>query len=140
MIEIGLVTLLFVLSVIANSIITRWSTKRVLGLNISVLSSYLIVLGRSLAALLAGLAIGYAVRIGFLGDSKESFDYLKIASMLLIACLSFFAYWFLLGKVSKTSISLWSMTKTVTAETGLLIVSVVGVSIVLSTVFFLFSQ
>lgn len=139
MVEIVAIALLFVLSLMANAVITRWSTKRILGLDMSVMSSYLVVVGRSLAALLAGFAIGYAVRLGFLTENNGQIEYVKMAAMLLVACLSFLAYWVLLGKVSKTSISLWGMTKTVATETGMLAVSVVGVSIVLSTVFFLFS-
>lgn len=139
MVEIVAIALLFVLSLMANAVITRWSTKRVLGLDMTVMSSYLVVVGRSLAALLAGFAIGYAVRLGFLTENNGQIEYVKMAAMLLVACLSFLAYWVLLGKVSNTSISLWGMTKTVATETGMLAVSVVGVSIVLSAVFFLFS-
>lgn len=138
-VEIVAIALLFVLSLMANAVITRWSTKRVLGLDMTVMSSYLVVVGRSLAALLAGFAIGYAVRLGFLTENNGQIEYVKMAAMLLVACLSFLAYWVLLGKVSNTSISLWGMTKTVATETGMLAVSVVGVSIVLSAVFFLFS-
>lgn len=139
MVEIVAIALLFVLSLMANAVITRWSTKRVLGLDMTVMSSYLVVVGRSLAALLAGFAIGYAVRLGFLTENNGQIEYVKMAAMLLVACLSFLAYWVLLGKVSKKSISFWGMTKTVATETGMLAVSVVGVSVVLSTVFFLFS-
>ncbi len=139
MIEIVALALLFVLSLMANAVIIKWSTKRVLGLDISVMSSYLVVMGRSLAALLAGFAIGYAVRLGLLTENNDQIEYVKIAAMLLVACLSFLAYWILLGKASKTSISFWGVTKTVATETVMLAISVVGVSVVLSTVFFLFS-
>ena len=135
--EIGVVGILFVISLAANAIITRWSTKRVLGLEVSLVKSWLVVSGRSFAALLAGFAIGYAVRLELQGNA--SYKVIQLSGMLLVSCLSFLAYWVLLGKMTNTSISLWGMTKTVAAETVMLVISVVGISIVLSIIFYIFN-
>ncbi|MBL4607585.1 MAG: hypothetical protein JKY01_07130 [Pseudomonadales bacterium] len=135
--EIGVVGILFVLSLAANATITRWSTKRVLGLEVSLVKSWLIVSGRSFAALLAGFAIGYAVRLGLQGDAP--YKAIQLSGMVLVSCLSFLAYWVLLGKMTNTSISLWGMTKTVAAETVMLVICVVGISIVLSIIFYIFN-
>ncbi len=135
--EIGVVGILFILSLAANAIITRWSTKRVLGLEVSLVKSWLIVSGRSFAALLAGFAIGYAVRLELQGD--VAYKAVQLSGMILVSCLSFLAYWVLLGKMTNTSISLWGMTKTVAAETVMLVISVVGISIVLSVIFYIFN-
>ena len=135
--EIGVVGILFVLSLAANATITRWSTKRVLGLEVSLVKSWLIVSGRSFAALLAGFAIGYAVRLGLQGDVP--YKAIQLSGMVLVSCLSFLAYWVLLGKMTNTSISLWGMTKTVAAETVMLVICVVGISIVLSIIFYIFN-
>lgn len=139
---IGAIGALFVLSMAANVFITRWSAKRILGLDVPVVKSGLIVLGRSLAALLAGFAVGYAIRLGFasdgVGEGTVVARTIQMSGMMLVACLSFLAYWLLLGKMTNTQISLWGMTKTVAAESTMLVISVVGVSLVLSTLFVLF--
>lgn len=138
MTEIGIVGILFIVSLAANALITQWSAKRVLGIDVSIVHSGVIVMGRTLAALLGGFAVGYAIRLGFQGDTGNKA--IQIAGMGAVAVLSFIAYWALLGKITKTSISLWGMTKTVATETALLVVSVIGIAIVLSTVFTLFSS
>lgn len=139
LIEIISIAVLFVISLVANAIITKWSAKRVLGLDLTNFSASLVVIGRSLAALLAGFSIGYAIRLGFLPEVEGDLEYIKLAMMLFVACLSFLAYWALLGRVSKTRISFLGMAKTVATETVMLVVSVVGVSLVISSAFFLFS-
>ena len=136
--EIGVVSVLFLLSLGANALITRWSTRRVLGLDVSLLKSGTIVLGRSFAALLAGFAVGYAIRLGLQGG-EIAHKVIQISGMGLVAVLSFLVYWVLLGKMTSTSISLWGMTKTVAAESVMLIVGSVGVAIVLSVLFYLFN-
>ncbi len=136
MLEIIVIAVLFVVSMLVNAIITRWSTKRVLGIEVSWLKSTVIVIGRSFAALLAGFVIGYAVRLGLAGEINQ--NAMKIAAMFVIASLSFLAYWVLLGKMTNTQISFWGMTKTVGTEAVMLSVTVIGISVVLSTVFFLF--
>ena len=100
------------------------------------MKSTVIVIGRSFAALLAGFVIGYAVRLGLAGEINQ--NAMKIAAMFVIASLSFLAYWVLLGKMTNTQISFWGMTKTVGTEAVMLSVTVIGISVVLSTVFFLF--
>ena len=61
MVEIGVLSILFVLSLTANALATKWPTKRGLGLEVSLVKSGLNTVGRCLAALLAGFAIGYAI-------------------------------------------------------------------------------
>lgn len=136
MVEIGVVSILFLLSLAANALITRWSAKKVLGLEVSLVRSGLIVAGRSLAALLAGFAVGYAIRLGLQGDVAHKA--LQLAGMVVVALLSFFAYWVLLGKMTNTSISFWGMTKTVATETVMLLVAAFGIAIVLSFIFYTF--
>ncbi|MCG8061004.1 MAG: hypothetical protein N0E38_14420 [Candidatus Thiodiazotropha endolucinida] len=97
MVEIGVVSILFLLSLAANALITRWSAKKVLGLEVSLVRSGLIVAGRSLAALLAGFAVGYAIRLGLQGNVAHKA--VQLAGMAMVALLSFFAYWALLGKM-----------------------------------------
>jgi len=121
---------------LVNALITKWSTKRVLGIEVSWLKSTVIVVGRSLAALLAGFVIGYAVRLGLTGEIDQ--NAMKITAMFAVACMSFLAYWLLLGKITNTQISFWGMTKTVGTEAVMLSVTVIGISVVLSTVFYLF--
>ena len=139
---IGAIAALFVLSMTVNVFITRWSAKRVLGLDVTVVKSGLIVLGRSLAALLAGFAVGYAIQLGFVpdggGEGTVVARNIQMSGLMLVACLSFLVYWLLLGKMTHTQISLWGMTKTVAAESTMLVISVVGVSLVLSTLLVLF--
>ena len=142
MTEVGVIALLFVLSLAANALITRWSTKRVLGLDVSMVKAGLIVTVRSLAALLAGFSIGYGINIGLIHNPEgqgQDARYAQMGAMALVACLSFLAYWAMLGKLTNSRISFWGMTKTVATETTLLVASVVGVSVVLSTVFYFFS-
>jgi len=67
MTEIGVLTLLFLLSFAANTFITLWSTKKVLGIEVSLVQSGLIVLGR----FFAGFAVGYAIRIAWKNDSQS---------------------------------------------------------------------
>lgn len=136
MVEIGVVSILFLLSLAANALITRWSAKKVLGLEVSLVRSGLIVAGRSLAALLAGFAVGYAIRLGLQGDVAHKA--VQLAGMVVVALLSFFAYWALLGKMTNTSISFWGMTKTVATETVMLLVAAFGIAIVLSFIFYTF--
>jgi len=136
MTEIGIVGGLFLISLVANAAITRWSTKRVLGINVSFIRSSLIVAGRSLAALLAGFSIGYVIRVGLQDETPDKV--VMLSSMTIVSLLSFFAYWLLLGKMTNTSISLWGMTKTVAAETVMLIVVSSGIAIVLSFIFYTF--
>lgn len=136
MVEIGVVSILFLLSLAANALITRWSAKKVLGLEVSLVRSGLIVAGRSLAALLAGFAVGYAIRLGLQGDVAHKA--VQLAGMAMVALLSFFAYWALLGKMTNTSISFWGMTKTVATETVMLLVAAFGIAIVLSFIFYTF--
>jgi hypothetical protein len=141
MLQIGVVAILFVLSMAANALITRWSARRVLGLDVSVVKSGIIVLGRSFAALLAGFAIGYIIRLVFVTNGMEEVAglsmNLQIGALAMVAGLSFLAYWVLLERVTNTNISLWGMTKTVATESVVLGVSVVGVSVILSAVFVL---
>ncbi|MCG7883721.1 MAG: hypothetical protein AB2669_07235 [Candidatus Thiodiazotropha endolucinida] len=136
MVEIGVVSILFLLSLAANALITRWSAKKVLGLEVSLVRSGLIVAGRSLAALLAGFAVGYAIRLGLQGNVAHKA--VQLAGMAMVALLSFFAYWALLGKMTNTSISFWGMTKTVATETVMLLVAAFGIAIVLSFIFYTF--
>ncbi|MFC1337330.1 MAG: hypothetical protein G8D91_21915 [gamma proteobacterium symbiont of Clathrolucina costata] len=138
--EISFVGMLFLLSLAANAIITRWSTKRVLGLDVSLVKSGVIVVGRSLAALLGGFAVGYAIKVGLLqGDVEVANKAIQLTGMAAVAALSFLAYWVLLGKMTNTSISLWGMTKTVATESVMLIVASVGIAIILSVVMVTFS-
>lgn len=137
MTEIIVVGSLFLFSLGLNAFTARWSTRKVLGINLSWASSGLIVLGRSLAALLAGFAIGYAIRLLLQGNVNQNI--LQLASMFVISILSFLAYWALLGKLSGKSISLWGMTKTVATETMVLVGSCTAIAIVLSTVIYLFN-
>lgn len=136
MVEIGVVSILFLLSLAANALITRWSAKKVLGLEVSLVRSGLIVAGRSLAALLAGFAVGYGIRLGLQGDVAHKA--VQLAGMVVVALLSFFAYWALLGKMTNTSISFWGMTKTVATETVMLLVAAFGIAIILSFIFYTF--
>ena len=137
MAEIGVVGILFLLSLVANALVTRWSAKRVLGIEVSLLKSGLIVTGRSLAALLAGFAIGYIIRLS-IQSGDNSHQAVQIMGMGIVALLSFGAYWALLGKITNTSISLWGMTKTVATETVMLVVTAFGIAIILSTIFYTF--
>lgn len=136
MVEIGVVSILFLLSLAANALITKWSAKKVLGLEVSLVRSGLIVAGRSFAALLAGFAVGYAIRLGLQGDVAHKA--VQLAGMAVVALLSFFAYWALLGKMTNASISFWGMTKTVATETVMLLVAAFGIAIVLSFIFYTF--
>ena len=137
--EISIVGALFLLSLVANAIITRWSTKRVLGLEVSLVKSSVIIVGRSLAAMLGGFAIGYGIKVGLLEGEEIDHKFIQLSGMVTVALLSFIAYWVLLGKMTNTSISFWGMTKTVVTETTMLIIVSIGIAIVLSTIFFLFS-
>lgn len=136
MVEIGVVSILFLLSLAANALMTRWSAKKVLGLEVSLFRSGLIVAGRSLAALLAGFAAGYVIRLGLQGDVAHKA--VQLSCMVVVALLSFFAYWALLGKMTNTSISFWGMTKTVVTETVMLLVIAFGIAIILSFTFYTF--
>lgn len=133
---IAIVGILFLVSLVVNAIIARWSANKVLGVKISLLRSGLAVGGRSLAALLGGFAVGYAIKVGAQGDAPHKM--IQIVGMLCVTGLSFLAYWVLLGKITNTSISLWGMTKTVATETLLLIVSAFGIALLLSAIFYLF--
>jgi len=137
--EISIVGVLFLLSLVANAVITRWSTKRVLGLEVSLVKSSVIVVGRSLAAMLGGFAIGYGIKVGLLEGGEVNHKFIQLSGMAVVVVLSFVAYWVLLGKMTNTSISFWGMTKTVATETIMLVVVSVGIAIVLSVVFFTFS-
>jgi len=136
--EILIIAALFIASLLLNALITRWSTKRILGIEVSWLKSTLIVAGRSLCALLAGFVLGFCIRLGLTGELDQNI--LQISAMVVVACLSFLAYWILLGKMTKTRISLWGMTKTVGTEAVMLSVTVIGISVVLSTVFYVFEN
>lgn len=138
MIEIGLIAILFVLSLAANAIIARWSAKKVLGLDVSLVRSMSIVAGRSFAALLAGFAIGYAIRLGLAEDSGTAQNTVQMIGVGAVALLSFLAYWLLLGKMTGTNISLVGMTKTVAVETGMLFACAFAIAIIMSTMFVLF--
>lgn len=127
---------LFLISLGVNALMTQWSAKRVLGIQISVLKSGIVVLLRSLAALLAGFAVGYVIRIGLHGEIADKG--IQVAGMVVVSILSFLAYWVLLGRFTKSSITLWGMTKTVGAETAMLSLAAVGIAVVVSTVFFVF--
>lgn len=134
--EILVLSVLFLVSLAANALVTRWSTKRVLGINLSVIKSGIIVLLRSLAALLAGFAVGYAIRVGSSGDIADKG--IQVVGMALVSLFSFLAYWVLLGRFTKSSISLWGMTKTVGTETALLVLASLGIALVVSVVFVVF--
>ena len=134
--EIIFIAVLFVLSMLLNAMITRWSAKRVLGIEVSWLKSTLIITGRSLCALLAGFVVGFAIRLGLTGELDQNI--LQIIGMVIVAGLSFLAYWILLGKMTNTRITFWGMTKTVGTEAVMLSVTVLGISVVLSTVFYMF--
>lgn len=137
MIEIGVVAVLFLLSIAANAILTKYSTSMVLGLNISLFRSSVIVAVRSFAALLSGYSVGYAIRLG-LAQEQQANTNIQIAGMVLVSLFSFLVYWILLGKLSGSRISLVGITKTIAAETLLLLVSSAGVAIVLSILFAFF--
>lgn len=135
--EIGVVAVLFLLSIAANAILTKYSTSIVLGINISLFKSSIIVAVRSFAALLSGYSVGYAIRLG-LAQEQQANTNIQIACMVLVSLFSFLAYWILLGKLSGSRISLVGITKTIAAETLFLLVSSVGVAIVLSILFAFF--
>lgn len=122
-----------VASLVLNALVTKWSTKRMLGLEVSVFKSVLVVATRSCAALLAGLAIGYLIKAG---SSKENLptDLVQIAGVIFVGALSFFVYWLTLGKVTGTKVHVWAMTKTVAVETGVMIAAVIALSLVISLV------
>ena len=138
MFEIITIAVLFVISMLLNAVITKWSTKRVLGMEVSWLKSTLIVTGRSLCALLAGFVLGFAIRLGLTGELDQ--NVLQITGMVIVAGLSFLAYWILLGKMTNTRISFWGMTKTVGTEAVMLSMTVIGISVVLSTLFYVFES
>lgn len=137
MIEIGVVAVLFLLSIAANAILTKYSTSMVLGLNISLFRSGVIVAVRSFAALLSGYSVGYAIRLG-LAQEQQANTNIQIAGMVLVSLFSFLVYWILLGKLSGSRIPLVGIAKTIAAETLLLLVSSAGVAIVLSILFAFF--
>ena len=130
---------LFMLSLAVNTVITRWSTKRVLGIDVSYFNSGIAVTGRSLPGLLAGFALGYAVRIGLQGDAATIDGALQIGAMVIISIFSFLVYWVLLGKLTGKEISLWGITKTAATETVVMIGSVFVIGIVLSVTFYFFN-
>lgn len=135
MTEILIVAGLMVLSMVFNSMISRWSARRFIGIELSFMKANFLVLSRSLAALLAGFCVGYAIKLGF--NSGEEMRGVKIVGVLLMSLVSFFIYWGLMQKVSGKKIELLTMIKSVAAEAGVLIVSIVAISIVLSTIFVL---
>jgi len=130
---------IFVLSLIANAYVAQWSTKKVMGIDISLVNSGLVVTGRTFASLLAGFAIGYAINIGLTGNADSVEGMIKIMAMSIVSIFSFLVYWALLGKFTKTKISLWGMTKTAATETVVMLSSVVVISLILSSLYFMFN-
>lgn len=121
---------LFIISLLLNAIVTKYSAKKVLGIELSFLKSNLVVLGKSLAMLLAGFCVGYGIKIGFNGATELKSA--KLIALSSVTLLSFFVYWYLLGRISATRITLWGMTKTVITETGIMIGSIVGIALILA--------
>lgn len=135
--EILVVAVLFIVSIGFNALIARYSTKKVLGIEMSFFKSSLVVIGRTLAALLAGFCVGYGVKVAF--ASEVDMKWVQLTGLLLMTGLSFVAYWILLGKVTQTKIPFVGMAKTAIAETGLTIVSIIGVSVIISILLVLFN-
>lgn len=123
------VGLLFVVSTVGSALLQKWSTRKVLGIDISIFKSSILVLGRSLAALFIGFAIGYLIRI-LRADLDP--DWIRLVGMGVVTVLSFLIYWILLGKLTKRQVSLVGMTKTVALEGVLLVCAVVAIALLLS--------
>lgn len=134
--EILVVFTFFVTSLLLNALVTKYSAKKVLGIELSFLKSNLVVLGKSLAMLLAGFCVGYGIKLGF--DGKTELKSVKLIALSSVTLLSFFVYWFLLGKISETRISFWGMTKTVITETSIMIGAIIGISLILAIFITLF--
>lgn len=135
--EILLIGLLFIASMLGNTVVAKYSTNKVLGIDISYMRSGFIVLARFMASLLAGFACGYALKVGF-GIEQVEHKNFQILGMVAIASLSFLVYWLLLGKLTKSKISLWGMTKTFLTETTIMGAVAVILAIILSTFFVVF--
>lgn len=136
--EITIVCALFLVSLGANAFITRYSAQRILGVEISLLKSGVVVFGRTLAALLAGFCVGLGLKVGF--DANIDLKWVKLGALALMTSLSFIAYWFLLGKMSKTQISFWGMTKTAATETAIMIGAIIAIAFVLSILMLIFGK
>lgn len=137
MIEISVVGSLFLISLAANALVTRWSARKVLGIEVSIVKSISIVVVRSLAALLAGFSVGYGIRLFLQGEIIQ--QSVQIIGVSIVAVLSFIIYWALLGKMTNTSISFLGMTKTVLTESVMLFGVAVGIAIFLSLSFYVFN-
>lgn len=128
--EILAVFALFIVSLTLNALVTKYSAKKILGIELSFFKSNLVVLGKSFAMLLAGFCVGYAIKIGFNGNTE--LKSVKLIALSTVTLLSFLVYWYLLGRISETRISLWGMTKTVFTETTIMIGSIIGISLILA--------
>lgn len=133
--EIVILCLLFSFSLLTNAVISKWSTRKFIGIELSLFKSGFLVLTRTLAALVAGFCIGYAVKVGFLGTGD--FKSLQIVGVLMVSLLSFFIYWILLQKVSGKKVQAIEMVKSVAAEAGVLAIGIIVLALILSTIFVL---
>lgn len=132
--ELLVISALFLVSLLSNALVAKWSTEKVLGVDVSIVKSLFLVGTRSLAGLLAGFAVGYTVSFIIQGDVQE--DLLMFVAMVIVSFLSFGVYWLLLGRLTGKKISFWAVTKTVAAETIYMVVFIIALAIFLSILFF----
>lgn len=132
--EIVVLCLLFGVSLSVNAVISKWSAKKFIGIELSVVRSAVLVTSRTLAALVAGFCLGYAIKIGIIGKEHTEFKTFKLIGVLVMSTVSFFVYWFLLQKIGGKKIQLSVMVKSVAFEAGILLGGIIGIALLLSTV------
>ena len=137
MLEIIFIIIVLVASFALNAAVAKYSISRVLDTKISFLKSSLLVLGRTSAGLIAGLTIGFAIKLLADDTNAVSISGSQSAGMFAIALSSFLAYMFFLKRLSPAKVSVGKLTKTAVTESLLLSMVIIVISVSLSTIYVL---
>ena len=106
--------LLFGLSFLLNAGISKLSAERVLGIKLPWIKAGGIVLFRSLAAIVAGLLVGYLAHLDLAGELSKLV--INVILTIGVGIVSYLAYWYMLSKLVDKPVGLWQFTKTIFFE------------------------
>ena len=97
-----------------DAFVTRMSAKKSIGTTLSWLQGYLLVISRTLVALVGGFAVGNLIRAAIGGDVAPEIEQVVISC--IVSVISFVCYWWMMRKTTRKKVPIRQMIKTVFLE------------------------
>jgi hypothetical protein len=128
--------LLVFLGLVISTVLVRRSSRKAMGLDLTWVQSFKVVLVRGIVALGLGFVIGklvfLSIQYGLLSEYVlKDHPFFSVVIMLICGLGSFVAYQWIVGRISGRSIRITSLIKTVLYESGYFVLSMFALLVII---------